>query len=59
MFKANALKTKKYHEIAFKSVYWQQENFQKEGNVSGRIKNIKTALVLKRLLKDEKKRVSF
>ncbi|MFB1282460.1 hypothetical protein ACEWYU_04045 [Helicobacter pylori] len=38
MFKANALKTKKYHEIAFKSVYWQQENFQKEGNVSGRIK---------------------
>ncbi|WRE24781.1 hypothetical protein KVC27_07055 [Helicobacter pylori] len=25
---------KKYHKIAFKSVYWQQENFQKEGNVS-------------------------
>ncbi|ADO03105.1 hypothetical protein HPSJM_07745 [Helicobacter pylori SJM180] len=22
MFKANALKTKKYHKIAFKSVYW-------------------------------------
>ncbi len=34
MFKANALKTKKYHKIAFKSVYWQQENFQKESNVS-------------------------
>ncbi|MFB1334900.1 CLPTM1 family protein [Helicobacter pylori] len=34
MFKANALKTKKYDKIAFKSVYWQQENFQKEGNVS-------------------------
>ncbi|WP_181224710.1 hypothetical protein [Helicobacter pylori] len=25
---------KKYHEIAFKSIYWQQENFQKEGNIS-------------------------
>ncbi|WP_121070183.1 hypothetical protein [Helicobacter pylori] len=25
---------KKHHEIAFKSVYWQQENFQKEGNIS-------------------------
>ncbi len=34
MFKANALKTKKYDKIAFKYVYWQQENFQKEGNVS-------------------------
>ncbi|GAA9917970.1 hypothetical protein VN0835_02830 [Helicobacter pylori] len=34
MFKANALKTKKYHEIAFQSIYWQQENFQKEGNIS-------------------------
>ncbi|WP_275528168.1 hypothetical protein [Helicobacter pylori] len=34
MFKANALKTKKYHQIAFESVYWQQENFQKEGNVN-------------------------
>ncbi len=34
MFKANALKTKKHHEIAFKSIYWQQENFQKEGNIS-------------------------
>ncbi|WP_276205628.1 hypothetical protein [Helicobacter pylori] len=34
MFKANALKTKKYDKIAFKSVYWQQENFQKEGNIS-------------------------
>lgn len=34
MFKANALKTKKYDKTAFKSVYWQQENFQKEGNVS-------------------------
>ncbi|GAA7661407.1 hypothetical protein ckin74_01470 [Helicobacter pylori] len=32
MFKA--LKTKKYHQIAFKSVYWQWENFQKEGNVN-------------------------
>ncbi len=38
MFKANALKTKKYHQIVFESVYWQWENFQKEGNVSGRIK---------------------
>ncbi|GAA9303400.1 hypothetical protein TH0274_11610 [Helicobacter pylori] len=34
MFKANALKTKKYDKIAFKSIYWQQENFQKEGNIS-------------------------
>ncbi|GAA8382946.1 hypothetical protein HpDR42_08850 [Helicobacter pylori] len=36
MFKANALKIrcKKYHRIAFESVYWQWENFQKEGNVS-------------------------
>ncbi len=34
MFKANALTTKKYHEIAFQSIYWQQENFQKEGNIS-------------------------
>ncbi len=25
---------KKYHEIAFQSIYWQQENFQKEGNIS-------------------------
>ncbi|EPZ93711.1 hypothetical protein N207_00425 [Helicobacter pylori UM114] len=25
---------KKHHEIAFKSIYWQQENFQKEGNIS-------------------------
>ncbi|GAA7104712.1 hypothetical protein HpBGD16_14670 [Helicobacter pylori] len=25
---------KKYHKIAFKSIYWQQENFQKEGNIS-------------------------
>ncbi|WRC74292.1 hypothetical protein E5K93_07520 [Helicobacter pylori] len=25
---------KKYHEIAFKSIYWQQKNFQKEGNIS-------------------------
>lgn len=33
MFKANALKTKKYHKIAFKSVYWLG-NFQKEGNIS-------------------------
>lgn len=54
MFKANALKTKKYHEIAFKSVYWQQENFQKEGNVSGRIK-YKNGSCVKRW----KKRVSF
>ncbi|GAA8439956.1 hypothetical protein HpNP55_14600 [Helicobacter pylori] len=38
MFKANALKTKKYDKIAFKSIYWQQKNFQKECNVSGRIK---------------------
>lgn len=34
MLKTNALKTKKYHRIVFESVYWQQENFQKEGNVS-------------------------
>ncbi|WP_280635411.1 hypothetical protein [Helicobacter pylori] len=34
MFKANALKTKKYDKIAFQSIYWQQENFQKEGNIS-------------------------
>ncbi|GAA8109122.1 hypothetical protein HpBT106_00830 [Helicobacter pylori] len=34
MFKANALTTKKYDRIAFKSIYWQQENFQKEGNIS-------------------------
>ncbi|GAA7660036.1 hypothetical protein HpMMM63_02290 [Helicobacter pylori] len=34
MFKANALKTKKYDKIAFKSIYWQQKNFQKEGNIS-------------------------
>ncbi|EMH18675.1 hypothetical protein HMPREF1417_01336 [Helicobacter pylori GAM260Bi] len=34
MLKTNALKTKKYHRIAFESVYWQQKNFQKEGNVS-------------------------
>ncbi|WP_258220893.1 hypothetical protein [Helicobacter pylori] len=34
MFKANALKTKKYYQIAFESVYWQWENFQKEGNVN-------------------------
>ncbi|WRA14562.1 hypothetical protein KVK07_07385 [Helicobacter pylori] len=56
MLKTNALKIrcKKYHQIAFESVYWQWKNFQKESNVSGRIKNIKTALVLKRLLKDEK-----
>ncbi len=38
MFKANVLKTKKYYQIAFESVYWQQENFQKEGNVGGMIK---------------------
>ncbi|GAA6827682.1 hypothetical protein HpBTM60_38250 [Helicobacter pylori] len=25
---------KKYHKIAFQSIYWQQENFQKEGNIS-------------------------
>ncbi|MCQ2689266.1 hypothetical protein JT071_01590 [Helicobacter pylori] len=29
---------KKYHQLAFESVYWQWENFQKEGNVSGKIK---------------------
>ncbi|WP_269666052.1 hypothetical protein [Helicobacter pylori] len=40
MFKANALKTKKYDKIAFKSVYWQL--------------NKKVALVLKGLLKNEK-----
>ncbi|GLP54504.1 hypothetical protein HpBGD115_03640 [Helicobacter pylori] len=34
MFKANALKTKKYDKIAFKSIYWQQKNFQKESSVS-------------------------
>ncbi|STO74354.1 Uncharacterised protein [Helicobacter pylori] len=34
MLKTNALKTKKYYQIAFESVYWQWENFQKEGNVS-------------------------
>ncbi|WQS60063.1 hypothetical protein KVC62_06930 [Helicobacter pylori] len=50
MFKANALKTKKYHKIAFKSVYWQQENFQKEGNVSGRIK-YKNGSCVKRMVK--------
>ncbi len=34
MLKTNALKTKKYHKIAFKSVYWQWKNFQKESNVN-------------------------
>ncbi len=36
MLKTNALKIrcKKYHRIVFESVYWQQEIFQKEGNVS-------------------------
>ncbi|GAA7829492.1 hypothetical protein COL6_09220 [Helicobacter pylori] len=50
MFKANALKTKKYHKIAFKSVYWQQENFQKEGNVSGRTQ-YKNGSCVKRIVK--------
>ncbi len=30
MFKANALKTKKYHKIAFKSVYWQQNKLKSD-----------------------------
>ncbi|WRA31886.1 hypothetical protein KVK15_06825 [Helicobacter pylori] len=50
MFKANALKTKKYHQIAFESVYWQQENFQKEGNVSGRTQ-YKNGSCAKRIVK--------
>ncbi|GAA7584280.1 hypothetical protein MMM150_09650 [Helicobacter pylori] len=41
---------KKHHEIAFKSIYWQQENFQKEGNVSGRIK-YKNGSCVKRIVK--------
>ncbi|WP_000471474.1 hypothetical protein [Helicobacter pylori] len=50
MFKANALKTKKYHKTAFKSVYWQQENFQKDGNVGGRIK-YKSGSCVRRIVK--------
>ncbi|WP_198973236.1 hypothetical protein [Helicobacter pylori] len=50
MLKTNALKTKKYHKIAFKSVYWQQENFQKEGNVSGRTQ-YKNGSCAKRIVK--------